>query len=233
MNLVITGASRGMGKAIANIFAGAGYNLVLVARNQGTLEATAEEFRQNFPNCSVRVFAADLADKAKCIETADAIIKAVDTIDVLVNNAGTYYPGSIHNEPDGSLETLMGINLYSAYHFTRQLLPVMMGKKSGHIFNICSIASLGPYPNGGAYSISKFALAGFSRNLREEMKTYNIKVTTVYPGAVFTDSWAGSGVDPDRIMEANDIASLVFAASQLSVAACVEEIIVRPQLGDL
>ena len=131
------------------------------------------------------------------------------------------------------MEKMIEVNLYSAYHLTRTLLPVMIQRRSGHIFNICSIASLQAYPNGGAYSISKFALAGFSRNLREEMKPHGIKVTTVYPGAAYTDSWAGSGVDPRRIMEAADIAAMVYAASRLSPQATVEDIILRPQLGDL
>jgi len=127
----------------------------------------------------------------------------------------------------------MAVNLYSAYHLTRTLLPAMIARKAGHIFNMCSVASLKAYPNGGAYSISKFALAGFSANLREEMKAFGIKVTTVYPGAAYTDSWAGSGVDPQRIMEAGDIADMILAAARLSPQATVEEIILRPQLGDL
>jgi NADP-dependent 3-hydroxy acid dehydrogenase YdfG len=121
----------------------------------------------------------------------------------------------------------------SAYHVTRTVLPAMIKKKSGHVFNMCSIAALDAYPNGGAYSISKFALNGFSKNLREEMKTHGIKVTAVHPGAVMTDSWSGFDNSGKRIMEAGDIAKMVFAASQLSVQACVEEILIRPQLGDL
>ena len=128
---------------------------------------------------------------------------------------------------------MIEVNLYSAYHLTRVLLPAMMKQKSGHIFNICSIASLQAYPNGGSYSISKFALAGFSKNLREEMKPHGIKVTAVYPGAAYTDSWAASGIDKKRFMEANDIADMIFAASQLSTKACVEDIVLRPQLGDI
>ena len=102
-----------------------------------------------------------------------------------------------------------------------------------HIFNICSIASLQAYANGGSYSISKYALLGFSKNLREELKPHQIKVTAVLPGAAYTDSWIGSGVDEKRIMEANDVATMVYAAAQLSPQACVEEILLRPQLGDL
>jgi short-subunit dehydrogenase len=109
----------------------------------------------------------------------------------------------------------------------------MMKRKQGHIFNMCSIASLQAYANGGAYSISKFALLGFSKNLREEMKPHGIKVTAVLPGATMTASWAGSNIDPNRIMEVNDIAEMVYTSSKLSPMAVVEDIILRPQLGDL
>jgi NADP-dependent 3-hydroxy acid dehydrogenase YdfG len=109
----------------------------------------------------------------------------------------------------------------------------MMQRKSGHIFTLCSIASLKAYPNGGAYSVSKFALLGMTKNLREEMRPHNIKVTAIIPGAVYTDSWAASGVKPERLMKASDIAELVYATSQLSPQACVEEIVIRPQAGDL
>jgi len=128
----------------------------------------------------------------------------------------------------------LNINLMSAYHLSRTLLPAMMNDsitKHKHIFNICSIASLQAYANGGSYSISKFALLGFSKNLREELKPFNIKVTAVMPGAVYTDSWAG--IDENRIMQTSDIAKLVYTASQLSPQACVEDIVIRPQLGDL
>ena len=155
------------------------------------------------------------------------------SIDILINNAGSFLPGNISEEEDGVLEKMIETNLYSAYHITRGLLPKIIKQKRGHIFNICSIASLKAYKNGGSYSISKFALSGFSKNLRDEMKPHGIKVTGVYPGAAYTDSWAAAGVDAKRLMEANDIANMVFAASQLSPQACVEDIILRPQLGDL
>ena len=109
----------------------------------------------------------------------------------------------------------------------------MMAEKSGHIFTMCSIAALAAYPDGGAYSISKFALLGFTKNLRRELMPYNIKVTAVIPGAVYTDSWKDSGVPQSRIMEAEDIAMMVYTASRLSPQATVEEIVIRPQFGDL
>ena len=109
----------------------------------------------------------------------------------------------------------------------------MMKRRSGHIFNISSIAALQAYPNGGSYSISKFALSGFSKNLRDELKPYSIKVSCIYPGAVYTDSWASTGVSPGRIMKPSDIADTIVQISKLSPQAVVEDVIIRPLLGDL
>ena len=235
MNIVITGASKGLGKAIAEIFAAdeQSHNLFLCARTKDELEKTGKELQDRFPKTNMHTKTCDVADKNQLVDFAKWIKTITAKVDILVNNAGIYLPGSAHGEDDGVLESLMEVNVYSAYHLTRLLLPPMIKAKNGHIFNICSIASLQAYPNGGAYGISKFAMYGFSKNLREEMKPYGIKVTHVLPGAAFTDSWSGSGVDPKRIMEAGDIAKMVYAAAQLSPQACVEEIILRPLPGDL
>lgn len=233
MNVFITGGSKGFGRTIAEKFAANGHNIYLCARTETTLYKTLEELITRFPDRIIKANAFDLSKKEEAQAYGKWILDLNIPIDILVNNAGSFEPGSVFNEPDNTLEHMMAVNLYSAYHLTRAILPQMMAQKTGHIFNMCSIASLQAYNNGGAYSISKFALAGFSKNLREEMKSYGIKVTTVYPGAAYTDSWAGSGVDPKRIMQATDIAEMIFSASKLSAQACVEEIILRPQLGDL
>lgn len=233
MNIIITGASRGIGRAIAEIFAANGHDLFLVSKNGRTLYHTMEELVNRYPGIRVKAKPFDLAGKQQARDCGQWILDQQIIPGVLVNNAGRFEPGNVHDEEDGVLERQVETNLYSAYHLTRSLLPKMMEQQSGHVFNLCSIASLQAYRNGGAYSISKFALAGFSKNLREEMKPYGIKVTAVYPGAVYTDSWSGSGIDPKRIMEAGDIARMVYAASQLSPQACVEEIVMRPQPGDL
>lgn len=233
MNVFVTGASRGLGKAMAEKFASKGHNLYLCSRSEAGLYKVVQEMMTYYPDVIVKANPFDLSLKEQAQAFGKWILGLGIPVDVLINNAGYFIPGSVYNEPDDALEQLMAINLYSAYHVTRVVIPKMMDQKSGHIFNMCSIASLKAYSNGGAYSISKHALAGFSRNLREEMKPYGIKVTAVYPGAIYTDSWAGSGVDSKRIMESNDVAELVFSASQLSPQACVEEIIIRPQLGDL
>jgi short-subunit dehydrogenase len=233
MNVVITGASKGIGKAVAEKFASHGHNVYLSARGEEQLRITATDIARRHPDITVRHFIADSADKRQVIELASVLKDLNIDIDVLVNNAGSFLPGNVSTEPDGMLEQMLAVNLMSAYHLTRALLPLMIPKQRGHIFNMCSIASLQAYRNGGSYSISKFALSGFSKNLREELKPHKIKVTGIYPGAAYTDSWAGSGVDPDRIMKAEDISDIIYSASQLSFQACVEEIILRPLAGDL
>ena len=233
MTILITGASRGIGKAIAAGFAADGHDLLLSARNETALYKVLEEMQTRFPNISVRAHAFDLSVAGEAQKLGQWATGAGVVPDVVVNNAGIFKPGSVHNEEEGFLETQLQVNLLAAYHLTRSLLPGMMERRSGHIFNISSIAGIKAYANGGAYSISKFALNGFSRNLREEMKPYGIKVTTVLPGAVLTDSWEGFDNSQHRIMEAADIARLVCAAASLSPGACVEEIKVRPLAGDL
>lgn len=232
MNAVITGASRGIGKAIASVFALHGYNLLLNARSEDRLLQTVEELRTAFPNIVIGARAMDLSRRQEARLFGEWVLQQADTIDVLVNNAGSFLPGNVSDEAEGTLEKMMDTNLFSAYWLTRALLPRMMTAGSGHIFNMCSIAGLQAYPNGGAYSISKFALIGFSKNLRRELMEYGIKVTAVIPGAVYTDSWAGF-VEKERIMEAEDVAQMIYAASRLSPQAVVEEIVLRPQLGDL
>jgi short-subunit dehydrogenase len=233
MNAVITGASRGIGKATAEIFALHGYNLFLCSKNESNLLQTVEELKTRFPNISINAQAFDLGNKEEAKLFGEWVANNADTIDILINNVGTFIQGNISDEPEGALEEMLHVNLYSAYHTTRALLSKMMAEKNGHIFTICSIASLAAYPNGGAYSISKFALLGFTKNLRRELMPHNIKVTAIIPGAVYTDSWKGSGVEESRIMEAEDIASIIYNTSRLSQQATVEEIVIRPQLGDL
>ena len=232
MNIVISGGARGIGKAIAEKFAAEGNSIFLCARNAGALKKTAADLQQAFPSSAVHYMAADLSDAAQAKAFGDWCIP-VAVPDILINNAGGYTPGNIIDEQEGSLEKMIGNNLYSAYYLTRQLVPQMIRNGGGHIFNICSIAALQAYDGGGSYSISKYAMNGFSKNLRHELKTQNIKVTAVFPGAVLTDSWGNFDNSSGRIMEATDIASMILACTKLSAQAVPEEIVLRPQLGDL
>ncbi len=232
MRVIITGASKGIGRAIAEQFAAEGHHLYLCGRNAQTLNDTVQDLQSNYPHASIHAMAVDMAVAAEAVQFG-AWCLGFGVPDIVINNAGQFIPGSIKDEKEGVLETMMQVNVYSAYHLTKALLPAMITAKKGHIFNICSIASLHAYANGGSYSISKFALFGFSKNLREELKPEGIKVTAVCPGATLSASWDGFEVDHNRIMEANDIAKMIYASTQLSPQAVVEDIVMRPLYGDL
>jgi short-subunit dehydrogenase len=233
MNAVITGASKGIGKAIAEKLAREGFNVAICARNAGHLEKAATDIQA--ANSSIKVLArsVDMGQKTAVLAFAEEIRNTFNTVDILVNNAGIFVPGGMQDQEDGLLENMMSVNVYSAYHLTRQLLPDMKANGKGHIFNMCSTASYTSYPNGGAYSITKFALLGFSRNLREELKPHNIKVTSLSPGPTLTASWEGFEAPPGRMMEPEDVANLLWGAYTLSKQAVVEEVIMRPMLGDI
>jgi len=232
MNIIITGASKGIGKAIAQQFAAAGHTLLLCSRNEKQLYDTVAILQTHYPQCTIKAMLVDMSVKEEAKKFGVWSL-GFGVPDIVINNAGQFLPGSVYNEEEGVLEQMIEVNLYSAYHLTRTVLPAMIAAKRGHIFNICSIASLHAYSNGGSYSISKFALLGFSKNLREELKTHGIKVTAVCPGATMSASWEGFEVDTTRIMEADDVAKMIYASTQLSPQAVVEDIVMRPQFGDL
>ena len=234
MNAIITGASQGIGKAIAEKLASEGFNLALCARSKDKLEHLKLELTNRYKGINVYTQCVDVTSIEAVKDFAkNCTVKFEDGIDVLVNNAGTFIPGSIHTEEEGNLEKMIETNLYSAYHLTRALCPQFIQQKKGHIFNMCSIASIMAYDNGGSYSISKFALLGFSKCLREEMKNHNVKVTQIMPGATKTPSWDGVDLPEDRFIPSHDIAELVWSAFNLAESTNLEEILVRPQLGDI
>ncbi len=231
MTIVITGATKGIGRAIAEQFATPKTTLFVCARNHEDLKALKVFLQQQ--GAKVYIKKADVSKRKQVIAFADFITKHTDKIDILVNNAGMFQQGTITEEAEGLLEQMINTNLYSAYHLTRALLPLLYANPKGHIFNMCSIASEKAFPTASAYSISKFALLGFSKVLREELKNKNIKVTSLMPGATWSNAWAGVTLPKERIMQAKDIAKVVWSAYQLGDSAVVEEIVIRPQLGDL
>lgn len=233
MNIIITGASRGIGKAIATKFISQGWNAAICSLKADRINKAKEELSSLYPKNKIIAEAVDVGKKEEVLSFAKRINSEFDQVDVLVNNAGIFIPGSIYEEKEDVLEHTMAVNLYSAYHLTKILLPEMIKRKQGHIFNICSTASLRAYPNGGSYSISKFALLGFSKNLREEMKPFGIKVTAVCPGPTLTDSWESFEGPENRMMKREDIADIVWATYHLAPQTVVEDIILRPILGDI
>lgn len=233
MNAVITGATKGIGRAIAELLASKGINLCICSRNEADLKEMKHTLNKSYPDLRVYVEAVDVSNKSAVLSFAQSVLSNVEQVDILVNNAGVFIPGALAEEEDGALENMINTNLYSAYHLTRALLPGMSKQGHGHIFNMCSIASKIAYPNGGSYSISKFALLGFTKVLREELKDQGIKVTAILPGATWSHSWEGVDLPESRLMQAQDIAIAVWGALQMSPSAVLEEIVIRPQLGDL
>ncbi|HEY0741713.1 MAG TPA: SDR family oxidoreductase [Chryseosolibacter sp.] len=231
--IVVTGGSKGIGRAILEKFAAQGFDVATCSRNEAELAELENAFKKSFAGIQVSTFAADMAvkDQVKAFTKFVAALKR--DVDVLVNNAGYFLPGEIVTEPEGTLESMINANLYSAYYTTRGIVPLMKAKKSGHVFNICSIASIKAYANGGSYAISKFAMLGMSKCLREELKGDNIRVTAVMPGATKTRSWEASTLPDERFMTIEDVAETIYAANALSPRSVVEEIIIRPQLGDI
>jgi short-subunit dehydrogenase len=230
--IVITGATKGIGKAVAERFAREGFDVIACARGTEGLLALKEELEKKY-GVQVQVQPVDMS-KREAVEKFAAFILALGrTVDVLVNNAGYFVPGALMDEPDGTLESMIEGNLYSAYYMTRGLAGSMKTHQQGHIFNMCSIASIKAYPNGGSYAISKSALLGFSKGLREELKPFNIRVTAVLPGATRTASWDGTDIPDERFMPSEDVADTLYATYALSGRTVVEEIILRPQLGDI
>lgn len=229
---VVTGGTKGIGRAIVERFAQAGFDVATCARKEADLATLAREVGSKF-RVTVHTHKADLTDKGQVKSFTDFVIGLNRPLDVLINNAGSFVPGEITEEPDGNLELMIETNLYSAYNTTRGLAGAMKARKAGHIFTLCSIASIKAYPNGGSYAISKFALLGFSKVLREELKSYGIRVTAVLPGATLTSSWEGVNLPYDRFMKSEDVAESIFSAWSLSPHSVVEELLIRPQLGDI
>ncbi len=233
MNVVVTGASRGLGRSIAETFAARGGEIAVAARTQTELDDLEDDFAKRFPDARLLAFRTDLSQKQGVFAFAEAIKHRWNSVDVLVNNVGIFRPGKLLDDPEGFLENIMDINFWPAYHLTRALAPVMVKAGKGHIFNIGSVASRDAYPDSGAYSISKFALLGFSKSLRMELRESGIKVTDVLPGSTWTSSWKDTKIDPRRLLDADEVARAIYHAWEMGPSGFVEELVLRPQLGDL
>jgi short-subunit dehydrogenase len=230
---VITGSTKGLGRAIAEVFAENGFDICVCARTERDLNDMQAFWAVHFPTRKLYPFRADLSKVTEVLAFGAFVQGTWSSLDVLVNNAGLYLPGTAMAKPEGTLEHLLALNLYSAYYLTQALSPLMVPFRKGYVFNMCSIASFLAYPNAALYSISKFALLGFSKSLREEMKVHGIKVTAIMPGATWSDAWTGAPFPQDRLMKASDVAKAIWGCYTLSETAVVEELLIRPQLGDL
>jgi short-subunit dehydrogenase len=232
LQVVVTGASRGIGFAVAHRFAKEGHHLAIVARNAKDL-ASAQQRLSEAGAASVHTVVADLSVQSDRNQAIDQIKSLFPQVHVLVNNAGLFLGGTMMGEPDGQFAHLLNTNVVSAYEMTRGLWASMQQVPRAHVFNMCSIASITAYAAGGSYSVAKFALMGFSKSLRLEGMPVGIRVSAVLPGATLTDSWAGVDLPKDRFMDPSDVAEAIYAAFTINEHTVMEEVLLRPLLGDI
>lgn len=242
-HIVITGASQGIGAATALAFAKAyggaqagdhgeaGVRLSLLARNTKALEEVAAACRAH--GAEPQVIHCDVSVEASVHRAARECVKRSGAVTAIVNNAGVFEPGGLAGTAPDQLQRQFDVNVMSAFNVCRELVPAMREAGRGHLFFMASIASFKGYPAGLAYGVTKHAMLGLARSLREELKPDGIRVTTLMPGATFTPTWDGADIPEERMMPAEDIAAAVVSAYALSPRTVVEEIVLRPQLGDL
>ncbi|WP_210465171.1 SDR family NAD(P)-dependent oxidoreductase [Rufibacter roseolus] len=231
--IVVTGGTKGIGRAIVDRFAAEGFHIITCSRSQKDLDNLKLEIEQKYTFSKVFFVSADVSQAGEVQRFLEYIQSLKVKVDVLVNNAGFFIPGKIHEESDTVLREMINTNLYSAYDLTKGLVTDMIRRRDGHIFTLCSTASIMAYPNGGSYCIAKHALYGMTRVLREELKEYNIRVTAVLPGATYTSSWEGVDLPKDRFMKPEDVANAIWNAHYISKQTVIEELLLRPQLGDI
>jgi short-subunit dehydrogenase len=233
MNAIVTGATKGIGRAVVRHLAANNYNVVLCARNQKELDAFLNELGENYPKLTFYGMKADMEYMSEVKEFAEFSLKSLGSIDVLVNNAGLYIPSELLHEEESSLERQMRVNVYAPHYLSKFFAESMKMKSAGHIFNICSIASINSVISAGSYSISKAALLSLTKVLREALMSFGIKVTAILPGATLTDSWSGTTLPSERFVSPDDVAANIINCLQMSAGANVDEVIIRPLKGEI
>jgi NAD(P)-dependent dehydrogenase (short-subunit alcohol dehydrogenase family) len=230
--VVVTGASHGIGRAIAEAFASEpDARLALISRNEEKLEEVAEVCAER--GADAVVLPCDVTEDEAVAEAAHAVCKSWGPPDVLVNNAGLFRPGFIVDTTPEIFREQVAVNLTSAFVVTRAFLPRMIDRKRGHIFFSGSVASIKAYPGGVGYCAAKHGLLGLARVVREETKDKGIRVTSLILGATYTPSWSGTDLPEERFMPVGDVADAAIQAYRMSGRSVVEEILIRPQLGDI
>ena len=230
-NALITAATKGIGRAIAIALAKEGLNLAICSRNESDLLAFKNELLKINPQIQVVVAVADCSVKEQVLEFAGEAEQQLGFISVVVNNAGTYEYSSILDDGDDTFLKQVNTNVMPAYELYRYFGKTMIAARSGHFFNICSVASINPIAEAGTYSVTKYALLGLSKVMRLEMQQHGVKVTAVIPGSTLTNSWKDMQVDKDSMVLPEDIASAVLNIYRMSSGANVDEIVIRPANG--
>ncbi len=233
MNILITGATKGIGKSVALEMAKNGYSLAVCARDSNALESLEKELLTVNANIVVLAVKADCSIKAEVIAFADKVVEVFGNVDVLVNNVGVFSPSSILKENDDQLSLHFKTNVEAPYLLYKKLAPLMTKNGKGHIFNICSIASTQTIVDAGSYCVTKAALLSLNNIMREETKPFGLKVTAILPGSTLTASWDGVEVSPDKFVQPDDVAKCINQIMQLSAGANVDQLIITPQNGQV
>lgn len=226
-NALITGAGRGLGKAIALALAAEGVNLALLARTESDLKVVAALAKEVNADIRISIATADAADLESVTAACSALKAELGKIDILVNNAGTAKFGNFMELGVEEWESMIRTNLLGPYYFIRQVLPDMQAAQSGDIVNISSTAGLKGAPLTSAYSASKFGLIGLSESLMLEVRKSNIRVFTVTPSTIATDmavSLKLTDGNPEKVLQADDLAALVTANLKLPRRALVKDV---------
>lgn len=228
-NAVVTGGSRGIGLAIATELGSRGWGLFLVSEHPESLSSTAGHVKGVLGSLAVDLGTGE--NSARSVEAA--VSRAISSIDLLVLCAGIFIEEPLATVGEASFRRNMAVNLDANVYLVKHLLPLLANGDRPRIVIIGSTAAYEAYPLVPTYGIAKWALRGFAINLRHELMDRGIGVTFLSPGGTLTDMWAGEDLPPDRLLEPRDVALAVATVAELSQQAVVEELIVRPMLGDV
>lgn len=230
--VVVTGASQGIGQAVAEAFAAEpDARIALVSRNEALLGRVAAQCRAR--GAEAEIFRCDVTDDAAVARMAQDVLARWGAPDVVVNNAGAFEPGPLAEMTPDSFRRQLDVNLTSAFVVTQAFLRPMLERGRGHFFYLGSVASLRAYPGNVAYCAAKHGLLGLARVVREETKAHGLRVTVLMPGATLTPSWEGADLPEERFIPPEDVARTLLYAYHLSDRSVVEEVLIRPQLGDI
>jgi short-subunit dehydrogenase len=232
---LITGASSGIGKATALAFARAGIDVALVSRSQDKLETVATEARE--AGVKAKVYPLDLAKVEQVQAGISAIAADFAPIDILVNNAGIGYTNPLNQTPLSDWQDVMNLNLTSVFQCILGVLPTMRDQQRGIIINVASVAGLQPFPNWGAYNVSKAGLIALSKTLAAEERIHGIRVVTISPGAVNTSLWDTDTVQVDlnrsAMLTPEIVAQSILHTTLLPEQAVIESVTLMPSAGTL
>lgn len=226
---LITGASQGIGRAIALNLASEKINLALVGRNQDLLNEVASDCKKF--GVKVHTYAFDLSKMDLIPSLIQKVKKDFQGIDILVNNAGTHVNGNPFTSDLQQWDYALDLNFRAVYHLTNQALSLISEKDSGAIINISSIAGLMTYKGGEIYSATKHAVRAYSNCLFESVREKNIKVTVICPGFVNTDLGREDNLEEAKMIQPEDVANTVNWFLKMPITACPTEITLRPQVS--